>query len=82
MECYRYVKILISIVLNLKSDLFPSDETPINCERFLNNNGMEFFVSCMEKFSDCPGIEVFGVHFCANHFLTNFLFQLQNCCAT
>ncbi|KAI2806675.1 Protein zer-1 [Blomia tropicalis] len=31
-----------------------TDETPINCERFLNNNGMEFFVSCMDKFSDCP----------------------------
>lgn len=31
------------------------DETPINCERFLNNNGMEFFVSCMEKFPEYPG---------------------------
>lgn len=31
------------------------DETPINCERFLNNNGMDYFVNCMEKFGQYPG---------------------------
>ncbi|KAI1309475.1 Protein zer-1 -like protein [Halotydeus destructor] len=28
-----------------------TDETPINCQRFLENRGMELFVNCMTKFS-------------------------------
>ncbi|CAG2104960.1 unnamed protein product [Medioppia subpectinata] len=27
-----------------------TDETPVNCERFLNQNGMDYFVSCMTSF--------------------------------
>lgn len=27
-----------------------TDETPVNCERFLDNNGMDYFVSCMHSF--------------------------------
>jgi Zyg-11 family protein len=29
-----------------------TDETPDNCERFLNGNGMQLFLRCKEKFSD------------------------------
>ncbi|XP_054164654.1 protein zer-1 homolog [Oppia nitens] len=27
-----------------------TDETPVNCQRFLDNNGMDYFVSCMHSF--------------------------------
>jgi Zyg-11 family protein len=29
-----------------------TDETPGNCERFLNGNGMQLFLRCKEKFPD------------------------------
>ncbi|XP_013189425.1 protein zer-1 homolog [Amyelois transitella] len=29
-----------------------TDETPQNCQRFLDNFGMKFFLSCLEKFPD------------------------------
>ncbi|CAH1997122.1 unnamed protein product [Acanthoscelides obtectus] len=29
-----------------------TDETPLNCLKFLENKGMEFFLSCLEKFPD------------------------------
>lgn len=29
-----------------------TDETPANCERFLNGNGMQLFLRCKEKFPD------------------------------
>ncbi|XP_018578075.1 protein zer-1 homolog [Anoplophora glabripennis] len=29
-----------------------TDETPSNCRRFLENKGMEHFLSCLEKFTD------------------------------
>jgi len=32
------------------------DETPVNCERFLDNNGMDYFVSCMHSFPQSAGM--------------------------
>jgi Zyg-11 family protein len=29
-----------------------TDETPVNCERFLDSNGMDYFVRCMESFPE------------------------------
>nr|CAI5840564.1 unnamed protein product [Callosobruchus analis] len=29
-----------------------TDETPLNCLKFLENKGMEYFLSCLEKFPD------------------------------
>ncbi|UYV66157.1 ZER1 [Cordylochernes scorpioides] len=29
-----------------------TDETPINCQRFLDENGMELFLGCLREFSD------------------------------
>lgn len=31
-----------------------TDETPVNCQRFLDNRGMEYFMQCVEKFPSKP----------------------------
>lgn len=31
-----------------------TDETPVNCQRFLDNSGMEYFMECVAKFPNKP----------------------------
>lgn len=44
-----------------------TDETAVNCERFLDDNGMEYFLGCLRVSIECEILIS-----CLIHFLSNF----------